>query len=420
MPSPFASAPDVRHLAGTSCPQSMEDLGSAILASACSKPDCSFDMLWEAIRRTDGFMEHTLPFIWEEAVRASVTWTPVPWLVGEGEVILTQEKCLGILANAFLCTFPGRVSRNCLSGPGLPSINFDELFEDGSGSEAAKLQMIFHYFERCRLRRAQGDSLVRPLRIARSKPEASSPEDWSRSTEPLLPLTMAPLHASMDETKGMLRVDFANQIIGGAAIAYGNVQEEIMFCVSPELIATRLFCPVMEKDEAILVEGAERYSEPVGYGWDLGFGGPFTDMSPVVHGRSLDSWVVAIDASDFRGGNRNSQFEPAGIIRELNKAWAGFSMPGAPDRIATGNWGCGLFKGDVELKSILQWLAASRAGRAIHYHPWNEERVYRELPPLAERLCASRITVGEVTRALLGGVAPRRCYTQLRDTYAAT
>ncbi|MEI6604955.1 MAG: hypothetical protein WCP35_06575 [Verrucomicrobiota bacterium] len=192
------------------------------------------------------------------------------------------------------------------------------------------------------------------------------------------------------------------------------------FCVSPELIATRLFCPVMEKDEAILVEGAERYSEPVGYGWDLGFGGPFTDMSPVVHGRSLDSWVVAIDASDFRGGNRNSQFEPAGIIRELNKAWAGFSMPGAPDRIATGNWGCGLFKGDVELKSILQWLAASRAGRAIHYHPWNEERVYRELPPLAERLCASRITVGEVTRALLGGVAPRRCYTQLRDTYAAT
>lgn len=28
--------------------------------------------------------------------------------------------------------------------------------------------------------------------------------------------------------------------------------------------------------------------------------------------------------------------------------------------VATGNWGCGAFGGDVELKSIIQWLAASQ------------------------------------------------------------
>ncbi|KAG0590950.1 hypothetical protein KC19_1G138600 [Ceratodon purpureus] len=31
--------------------------------------------------------------------------------------------------------------------------------------------------------------------------------------------------------------------------------------------------------------------------------------------------------------------------------------------IATGNWGCGAFGGNLELKSMLQWLAASQAGR---------------------------------------------------------
>lgn len=28
--------------------------------------------------------------------------------------------------------------------------------------------------------------------------------------------------------------------------------------------------------------------------------------------------------------------------------------------VATGNWGCGAFGGDPELKAIIQWLAASQ------------------------------------------------------------
>jgi len=28
--------------------------------------------------------------------------------------------------------------------------------------------------------------------------------------------------------------------------------------------------------------------------------------------------------------------------------------------VATGNWGCGVFKGDPEVKTIIQWLAVSQ------------------------------------------------------------
>jgi len=30
---------------------------------------------------------------------------------------------------------------------------------------------------------------------------------------------------------------------------------------------------------------------------------------------------------------------------------------------ATGNWGCGANKGDPQLKSMIQWIAASYSGR---------------------------------------------------------
>ena len=36
--------------------------------------------------------------------------------------------------------------------------------------------------------------------------------------------------------------------------------------------------------------------------------------------------------------------------------------------IVTGNWGCGAFGGDPELKAIIQWLAASQV--ILSHHPF--------------------------------------------------
>jgi hypothetical protein len=46
--------------------------------------------------------------------------------------------------------------------------------------------------------------------------------------------------------------------------------------------------------------------------------------------------------------------------------------------IATGNWGCGVFGGNLELKSLLQWLAASQAGRPyMLYFSFQDPRAKR-------------------------------------------
>lgn len=58
-------------------------------------------------------------------------------------------------------------------------------------------------------------------------------------------------------------------------------------------------------------------------------------------------------------------------MRETIKAYCAFSVRGeecaawdaAP--VSTGNWGCGAFGGDKYLKCLIQWLAASQAGRSM-------------------------------------------------------
>jgi poly(ADP-ribose) glycohydrolase len=69
-----------------------------------------------------------------------------------------------------------------------------------------------------------------------------------------------------------------------------------------------------------------------------------------------------------------SQFEIEQINRELLKAYVGFSQTGNKDsKIITGNWGCGVFNGDLYLKFIIQWIACSLVNRKLIYCPFGSK-----------------------------------------------
>lgn len=66
-------------------------------------------------------------------------------------------------------------------------------------------------------------------------------------------------------------------------------------------------------------------------------------------------------------------------------------------RLATGNWGCGVFGGDVQLKFVIQWLAASRGGRTeMHYFPFDKTELIKILPQLSERAKRANWTVSQL------------------------
>lgn len=115
--------------------------------------------------------------------------------------------------------------------------------------------------------------------------------------------------------------------------------------------------------------------------------------------------VLAIDALKYR--DFKSQFTERKIVRELIKSYTGFNAFNIHDDsgkimpvIATGNWGCGAFGGDHQLKCnffanqevfviflfkntflsvLIQLIAASQAERDLIYCTFNDVKLEQKL-----------------------------------------
>jgi poly(ADP-ribose) glycohydrolase len=85
-------------------------------------------------------------------------------------------------------------------------------------------------------------------------------------------------------------------------------------------------------------------------------------------------YILSIDATDYSYGSPETQFRENSIDRELLKAYVGFSGVGDQNKkIVSGNWGCGLFKGNLHLKFLIQWMACALAGKELVYCPFGSK-----------------------------------------------
>ncbi|KAF9960634.1 hypothetical protein BGZ65_011934, partial [Modicella reniformis] len=272
--------------------------------------------------------------------------------------------------------------------PKMPSINFISLFWTGEGrapcttTQAAKLRCILHYFDRVTTEMPQGT--VTFHRQVLKKPAYLNPREMvSQEGFSFSKVTVDSITPIEEAPQGALQLDFANRNLGGGALENGAVQEEIRFMVCPELIVSRLFTQQLEPNEAVLIKGAERYSNHVGYSKSFEWFSDHRDPTPRDKlGRRMTE-ICAIDARPFKSRiSRLEQFERHYVLREINKALVGFrvspinasewgltrkdeplSTSTTINRpIATGNWGCGAFGGHLQLKFVLQWIAASMCG----------------------------------------------------------
>ncbi|CAN1827410.1 Poly(ADP-ribose) glycohydrolase 1 [Linum perenne] len=261
-----------------------------------------------------------------------------------------------------------------------------------------------------------------------------------------------------DQSDGALEVDFANKRLGGGALRRGCVQEEIRFMINPELIAGILFLTCMEDNEAIEIVGAERFSNYTGYASSFRFSGDHVYQTGFDSCMRRKTRIVAIDAlcnprtrqfeidnllretnkafcgfsaplkcvnngvkGDQCGGDaivsnvistnmlQSDELPSTSSDVEMNDADCGSqevkSLDGKGNRhldreemvgIATGNWGCGAFGGDPELKAMIQWLAASQASRpSIFYYTFGIEAL-QNLDKVVEWIVSHEWVVGEL------------------------
>ena len=341
-------------------------------------------------------------------------------------VAISRRQCFAILSAAFLCAFPRSDHGSDGRMLEMPGINYHRMFHcPAHYAETQKLVMHFDYFTAiaCQLLDNDSDAYVpliddpsNGLILARMVVPSSSLKSEALTCQ-LIPLEVHPLKAGIDEQMALLRVDFANKYIGGGSLSQGCVQEEITFSICPECNVSRYICEKIADHEAILLLNAKVYSSivPGSYGWTMKrLAAVDAALTPT------PNVIVAVDAVPFQRGDP-SQFQPQSIQRELVKALAGFQalplavLHWAPtlaehssllSGIATGTWGCGAFNGDVELKALIQWIAASVSGRTMHYFPFDNEKVLQILPRLAAGLVAQKVTAG----ALLACLTREACH----------
>ena len=122
-----------------------------------------------------------------------------------------------------------------------------------------------------------------------------------------------------------------------------------------------------------------------------------------------------MDAIPFGWGTADSQFKRNEINRELYKAYCGFSHSISDDvasgqlaLVAMGNWGCGAFGGDKEMKTLIQWMAASRAGWPVRYYMFKDVEFAKKQREITKFLLDKKVTVGQLYSVLVRGKATKR------------
>jgi len=339
---------------------------------------------------------------------------PVPILrAGNcGRHTFDQATLASLLANMFLCTFQRQdfgLGRDCVL---IGRFDFLRLLSSPDflrGANANKLRCFLDYFKTIVARKKSGDKLSNEVWFERR----SAPDiKWDE-----LSATFADVNFSMraegtiedaDLTGTAWQADFANAYIGGGVLGRGCVQEEIRFAISPELCVSKLLMERMRDDEAILIGGSERFCNYKGYASGFTFDGGHADESAVEGGCRLTT-VTCFDAMHFGPGlgSQIKQFHPSAIRRELTKALAAFQPTAEMERkprsewpaVVTGNWGCGAFGGVVELKFVIQLMAAAATGRAIVYMAL-DTRLAERLQDLHSALVDRGATIAETLQDL--------------------
>jgi hypothetical protein len=244
---------------------------------------------------------------------------------------------------------------------------------------------------------------------------------WCNSASFLVSVDYKARGERIESQVGAFHADFANKSLGGGVLRRGCVQEEIRFIIAPETLLSVMLCESMDSNEAIIIRNTFLCSDYSGYSASfkcLGFSTDVISCLTRKRGHLPLHDIVAIDAIFF-GDEGHLQFDTNYVLRELAKCRVGLSyLESKP--FATGNWGCGVYGGDTQLKAIIQWLAASVSGKMLIYCPFDDERSSR-FPNLVASAKARSLTVGALASFLFAGlenglIRPGTCIDFLLDS----
>ena len=163
----------------------------------------------------------------------------------------------------------------------------------GSGDDV----IIIERLQEAGRREPEGDSSLAPM------PSSS----WATSLARVDSSHISVHTGGMESLDAAYFVDFANRFPGYKSIIPSATQEEVLFCMVPELQPCSLFCEAMTAGEAIIIRNVRRVSAYSGYlgtfRWEGFWRGPGQDPAPTPCGRGSNIDIMVMDAQ-VRPGSR--------------------------------------------------------------------------------------------------------------------
>lgn len=336
---------------------------------------------------------------------------------GQAAVVsVNRQLAAGLLAHIFLCLTRGRDA--CSMARVLESMDMR--------LNSEKVKCMLSYFTRLQENHMLCYSHLHDMNITLERVSLSEQLtlSWSQlrsSTKSLCKLTFSSDVLIEDTSTDYVKVIFMNsrRVRGKALTATKKFgQQEMMCMIYPELLLTDMLMESLADNEALIISGFERYSTYEGVDCQFRFTGRYNDTC------ASDNVAVAMDAQ-YCVDNKQRQYQRMHVLRDINKAYAGFSRFSAtkhsssnssrtilPQRIATGNWGCGKsLGGDPQLKAIVQWVAASEAGcEEVMYCSRGDTKVHT-LAANIHQLSYVYKTVGDLVQML------ERCEQQVISSF---
>ena len=300
----------------------------------------------------------------------------------KGSLVLSKQKVACLVVHMFFCTFfidqPKPQKGKKLWGKINKNWNFSGLFKSSkifhkNPSKIEKLNCIYHYFERL-----NNELLDLQITYIRVNSPMKSLDNWLFSSKSLKNVDLKDKNFIETYIQNTIQLDFANKYLGGGVLNTGCVQEEIRFCINPELLPSMMLFDCLNDNEAAILIGTEQYSTYKGYAGTFKYDKDFQDPADIDK-MQKDIVILAIDAHKYQ--DISKQFTTDEILREINKAYIGFVGDGKyPEdknkrAVATGKWGCGVFKGDPELKFMIQWLACSESDREMYFYRMEDQKL---------------------------------------------
>lgn len=361
--------------------KAVEALGGAEAVFGFNKSEGLWQKIKDCASQVDVlFPEHTIPTLSQDQ--------------GNAEFSLSRDQITCIMANSFLCNLPylklpsstQPLTTSNFSNQSLPhygSLSWHTTYRTRSPVGAERVKGLLLYLQQALIHPKTADTETTPVTFRRVKLDRNvdlTEQLQHIQDRPLANVKFAKGNVE-DQQDATVLVDFANENLHIGAIWPSATQEEILFSLYPEAFAGILFCETMAEGDALQISGLERFVSSSGFRNTFEVQGPY-QSNP--NGDQSLKTITAMDASVTR--RLPEQLSTKMLDRDILKAVAGFNGLSG-HKIATGNWGCGVFGGNINVKFLQQLIAATvNESELIYCHSNNSDAVAKDLDCLYKGL----------------------------------